>query len=118
MYNQEPLFDDDSIYFDEDGHDYRTGPKHPGLKAWLDDLPDVREQDLYRIDVHFVDRVESFYQVMVHKESEALEVLDLMFLGVSGGLYGEGATRIALFTPENEGERGLLAELPVTDAAT
>ena len=113
MYNQDPLFDDDSIYIDEDGHDYRTGPKHPGLKAWLDELPDVRNEDLYRIDVHFADRVESLYQVMVHKESEALEVLDLIFLGVSGGLYGEGATRIALFTPEVEGKRKKLADLPI-----
>ena len=111
MYNQEPLFNDDSMYIDEDGHDYRTGPKHPGLKAWLDDLPDVRNEDLYRIDVHFVNRVESFYQVMAHKKSEAIEAFDVMFLGVSGAVYGDGAISIALFAPEVEGKRKKLADL-------
>ena len=118
MYNQEPLFDDDSFFIDEDGHDYRTGPKHPGLKAWLDALPDVRNEDLFRVDVHFAERIESFYQVMVHKKAEALEVLDLMFLGVSGGVYGEGATRIRLFAPEVEGQRIKLADLPIEASST
>jgi hypothetical protein len=115
MYNQEPLFDDDSFFIDEDGHDYRTGPKHPGLKAWLDELPDVRNEDLYRIDVHFPERIECFYQVMAHKKAEAIEAFDLMFLGVCGAVYGDGATSIRLFAPEVEGQRKKLADLPIPE---
>jgi hypothetical protein len=39
-----------------------------------------------------------------------------MILGVSGAVYGDGATSITLFAPEVDGKRKNLADLPIPKA--
>lgn len=81
-------------------------PEHPGLRAWVETLPPLTDESLYRADVARSDgsRAE-FLMLMVINEEEAIESFDLMFLAAHNGEYGQGVETITLWSPERNGKR-------------
>ena len=74
-------------------------------RKYLEELEEVNDDELYRIDVHFPDRVEQQFLVMQDNYDDAIAVFDSEFLA-QHTREGEPGEKIVLLSPVTpSGER-------------
>jgi hypothetical protein len=103
--------------YEDDPNANYTGwelPEHPGLRAWIETLPPLTDESLYRADVARSDGSRAEYlMLMVINEEEAIESFDLMFLAAHTGEYGQDVEAITLWSPERNGKRYEISTLTI-----
>ena len=89
-------------------------PEHPGLRAWIETLPPLTDESLYRIDVVRKDGSKAEYLLaLVINEEEALESFDLTYLAAHNGDYGDDPETITLWSPERNCKRYEISTLTI-----
>jgi hypothetical protein len=103
----------------EDPNDTYTGwdlPEHPGLRAWIESLPPLCDEALYKVIMFSAEGHKSTYPlVMPLSDDQALEEFDVMFLAAHNGFYGQDIHNMSLWSPEREFRRRKIAEFDVSD---
>lgn len=76
-------------------------PEHPGLRAWIESLPPLCDEALYRVFLFTPEGEKSTYHLVApFNDDEAYEEFDAMYLAAHNGAYGEDITEMSLWSPE------------------
>jgi hypothetical protein len=81
-------------------------PEHPGLRAWIESLPPLTGESLYKVQIFRQDGSrDEVLLLMAHSEGDAFEEFDLMFLAAHNAAFGEEVERLLLWSPGDESAR-------------
>lgn len=86
-------------------------------RKYLDELPDVADDEMYRVDIHYGDDVQCQYLVLQDDYDSAIEVFDAKFLMQHTGDSNSG-DKIELLSPCVRGGRVVLASYDIVKGLT
>jgi hypothetical protein len=101
---------------DDEGYTGWDLPEHPELRAWIETLPPLSEEAMYRVVLWSSEGDKfTYHLLMPMSDEQAFEEFDFMYLSAHNGVYGSDIVDMSLWTPEQEFRRRKLANYQIAN---